>query len=270
MKNIADENLKKAQLQQKHWYDQNARVREFKPDDMVLLLLPTSTSKLLAQWQGPFRVIKKIGRVNYQIEMPHHRKKKQIYHTNLLKKWESQSAECFAAGEAEDDEEEDFPDWRADKKALPTVGSQLSPQQKVNVHDIFKEFEDVLQSEPGMTTLTEHKISTNHMKPIRLPPYRIPYAHRDAVAKELEEMEERGIIEPSHSEWSSSIVVAVKKDGNIRLCVDYRRLNGATPMDAYPMPRIDELIDRLGKAEFITTLDLAKGYGKYLWQRVIG
>ena len=85
-KNIADENLKKAQLQQKHWYDQNARVREFKPDDMVLLLLPTSTSKLLAQWQGPFRVIKKIGRVNNQIEMPHYRKKKQIYHTNLLKK----------------------------------------------------------------------------------------------------------------------------------------------------------------------------------------
>ena len=122
MKNIADENLKKAQLQQNHWYDQNARVREFKPDDLVLLLLPTSTSKLLAQWQGPFRVIKKIGRVNYQIEMPHYRKKKQIYHTNLLKKWESPSAECFAVGEAEDDEEEDFPDWRADKKALPTVG----------------------------------------------------------------------------------------------------------------------------------------------------
>ena len=79
--------------------------------------------------------------MNYQIEMPHYRKKKQIYHTNLLKKWESPSAECFAAREAEDDEEEDLPDWRADKKALPTVGSQLSPQQKVNVHDIFKEFE---------------------------------------------------------------------------------------------------------------------------------
>ena len=133
---------------------------------------------------------------------------------------------------------------------------------KVNVHDIFKEFEDVLQSEPGRTTLTEHKINTNHMRPIRLNPYRIPYAYRDAVAKELEEMEERGIIEPSHSEWSSPIVVAVKKDGNIRLCVDYQRLNGAIPMDAYSMPRIDELIDRLGKAEFITTLDLAKGY----WQ----
>ena len=50
------------------------------------------------------------------------------------------------------------------------------------------------------------------MRPIRLPPYHIPYAHHDAVAKEMEEMEERGIIEPSHSEWSSPIVVAVKKD----------------------------------------------------------
>ena len=71
-----------------------------------------------------------------------------------------------------------------------------------------------------------------------------------------------GVIEPSQSEWSSPIVVVKKKDGNIRLCIDYRRLNSTTPFDAYPMPRTDELIDRLGGAKYITTLDLAKGY----WQ----
>ena len=82
------------------------------------------------------------------------------------------------------------------------------------------------------------------------------------MAKELDEMKQNGIIEPSSSEWSAPIVVVPKKDGNIRLCVDFRKLNAVTPMDAYPMPRIDELIDRLGKAKFITTLDLARGY----WQ----
>ena len=75
-------------------------------------------------------------------------------------------------------------------------------------------------------------------------------------------MEESGIIEPSCSEWASPIVVAKKKDNSIRLCVDYRKLNAATPMDAYTMPRVDELLDKVGKATFVSTLDLARGY----WQ----
>lgn len=80
--------------------------------------------------------------------------------------------------------------------------------------------------------------------------------------KELKEMEESGVIEPSHSKWASPIVVAKKKDGSLRLCVDFRKLNAETPLDAYPMPRTDELLDKLGGAEYITTLDLARGY----WQ----
>ena len=75
-------------------------------------------------------------------------------------------------------------------------------------------------------------------------------------------MEESGIIEPSASEWSSPIVMVKKKDGSLRMCIDYRRLNAMTEVEAYPMPRVDELIDLLGKARFISTLDLMKGY----WQ----
>ena len=76
---------------------------------------------------------------------------------------------------------------------------------------------------------------------------------------ELEEMERDGIIVKSSSEW---VVIVTKKDGEIRLCMDYRQFNQITKFDAYPMPRIEEQLDRVGDAEFITTLDLAKGY----WQ----
>ena len=85
---------------------------------------------------------------------------------------------------------------------------------------------------------------------------------RHAVLRELQETEQYGIIEPSTSEWSSPIVLVKKKDGTMRMCIDYRRLNAVTQVEAYPMPRIDDIIDRLGKARYITTLDLTKGY----WQ----
>ena len=255
MKKIADINLREAQQQQKQWYDKNA---SFQPNDMVLLLLPTSTSKLLAQWQGPYRVLKKKGRTNYLTEMPHRRRKKWVFHINLLKKWEVPSSGSYSVEEVE----EEFPDWKPTKSVEPTKGSQLTTQEKEDLGKMFMEFEDVLQSKPGQTDVTEHNIHTTSDRPIKVLPYRIPHAYREEVAKESEEMERRGIIEPSHSEWSAPIVVVRKKDNKIRLCVDYRRLNATTPMDAYPMPRMDELIDKLGKAKYITTLDLASGY----WQ----
>ena len=75
-------------------------------------------------------------------------------------------------------------------------------------------------------------------------------------------MLEMGIIQPSTSPWASPIVLVEKKDGDIRFCVDYRKLNEVSKFDAYPMPRVEEVLENVGAAKFISTLDLAKGY----WQ----
>ena len=95
-------------------------------------------------------------------------------------------------------------------------------------------------------------------------PYCIPHAYHESVQKEIEELNEQGIIVPSESEWAAPIVLVGKKDGSLRLCVDYRRLNSLSKADAYPMPRIEELIDVLGKAKYLSTLELAKGYWEVL------
>ena len=73
-----------AKLKQKTWYDKGARERSLEPGDKVLVLLPTSSSKLEAQWQGPYTVEERVGKVNYRISTPGHRNKTEVYHINIL------------------------------------------------------------------------------------------------------------------------------------------------------------------------------------------
>ena len=76
------------------------------------------------------------------------------------------------------------------------------------------------------------------------------------------DMKEQGVIRPSQSPWVCPVVLVPKKDGQLCFCVDYRRLNSITKKDVYPLPRIDEILDALGKTSYFSSLDLASGY----WQ----
>ena len=87
--------------------------------------------------------------------------------------------------------------------------------------------------------------------------------YKEAVEKEIGMMLKEGIIEASNSEWvSPPIMIIKKKDGTICLSLDYHKLSAMTQVDAYLMPRIDDILDQVGQARYITTVDLAKGY----WQ----
>ena len=267
LREIVRENLQSAQSNQKTWYDRHARHREFKPGEEVLVLLPTSTQKLLAEWQGPFSVTRRVGEACYEIKMTGRRKPERIFHVNMLRKWHSPTAVSFFAEEINDDISDDTDDvvtWSRNDtdESAPLLGEHLNSTQIEDIQNIWQEFSNVLRSDPGRTTVTEHRIDTGEASPVRLPPYRIPHAYREIVREELAQMEKDGIIERSASEWAAPIVLVKKKDGTIRMCVDYRRLNSLSHVDAYPMPRVDDLIDRLGDAKYISTFDLSRGY----WQ----
>ena len=123
----------------------------------------------------------------------------------------------------EDDEDKEIPAWNDQPEGVSTIGDQLSDSQREELAQLIVSYGDVFSNKPGRTDLVEHRIETNNTSPIRLPPYRLPHAYRDAVQKELKEMSENGIIEPSTSGWAAPIVLIPKKDGSLRLCVDYRR-----------------------------------------------
>jgi hypothetical protein len=82
----------------------------------------------------------------------------------------------------------------------------------------------------------------------------------DELKKQLEELLEQGFIRPSVSPYGAPILFVRKKDGSLRMCVDYRALNKITIKNKYPLPRIDELLDRLHGAKFFSKLDLMSGY----------
>ncbi|CAF1570065.1 unnamed protein product [Adineta ricciae] len=102
----------------------------------------------------------------------------------------------------------------------------------------------------------------SHHQPIQCYPYRKSLKETQIINDQIKEMLDNRIIRPSSSPWSSPVVIIPKKDGSPRFCVDYRRLNLITERDVYPLPRIDDIIDRLAGSQYFSTLDLKAGY----WQ----
>ena len=131
---------------------------------------------------------------------------------------------------------------------------------------LLESYSDIFVNGPsdplGLTTRAEHVIDTGDSRPVKQRPYRIPVHLNKVVNNQVNDMLDRGLIQPSNSPWSSPIVLAPKKDGDYRFCVDFRRVNSVTKKDAQPMPRIDDILDQLGGARYFSTLDLASGY----WQ----
>ena len=247
-KELVEQNLKLAQKKQKKWYDKRARDLVLQEGEKVLLLLPNRSEKLLAKWRGPYKVLRKIGRVNYEVEIPKGRKKSKTFHINMLKPWKESAEECYLNVVSDEDEELLCVSREKQDVDDATYGIQLSPKQMSEMKELIQKYHDIVGNELKKTRVAEHKIPTSS-RPIRWRPYRLPPAIKDDII-ELNELKDSGIIEESNSDWASPIVVVQKKDG---ICMEYQKLN-STKFDAYP--RIDEMLDAVGKSKYLTTLDL--------------
>ena len=266
---LAGEELKKAQIKQKKYFDRKTTPRILKARDEVLILLPTDSNKLLMKWKGPFEVKEKVGVNNYAIQLPD---KVKIYHINMLKKYFRQAAEpteqvSVAAITFDDDEEHPDILGVSTTKTKETykdvnINPDLSQQQKKDITSLVKEFSEIFSSKPGVTNLMEHKITLTDQEPVRSRPYPVPYALYPDMEKEIKAMLEMGIIEPSDSPYCSPIVIVKKSDGTARYCQDMRQINKITRFDCESIPDIEAIYAKCAKDKYFSKLDFCKGY----WQ----
>ena len=122
--------------------------------------------------------------------------------------------------------------------------------------DVFSTGEEDI----GHAAVSSHKIELYDYTPIRQRPRSFPEPVTTEIEKQCEELVALDVIEPSKSPWSSPVVPVRKKDGTLRLCIDYRQLNKVTKPDRYPMPNLRDSVFGLHKKRYFTSLDLVKGY----------
>ena len=142
------------------------------------------------------------------------------------------------------------------------LGLGLTKSQEENVWQVLGAYDSVFTLMPGKSNVIQHQITLTDSTPIRSKPYPFPYAIRENLKTEIQEMLDLGIIRTSASPYASPTVIAKTKDGSNRICVDYRKLNKVTVADPELMKTPEDLFQRLGKSNYFSKIDLSKGY----WQ----
>ncbi|XP_076451106.1 uncharacterized protein LOC143286993 [Babylonia areolata] len=269
---LARENLQQAATKYKRQYDKKARERWFEVGDEVLLLLPEKKNKLQIAWQGPYRVIERVGDWDYRIAV---KGTPRLYHANLLKRY-TRREECSAAvapvviEETEDDHTGSFSSQGIPLLPLQaeetwkdvSVHTNLTSSQKQEIMGICQSASGVLTDLPLRCTVGECELVLEDITPVRVRQYPLPHSQYDVIREEVQSMLKMGVIEPATSPYSAPIVLVKKKDGKVRFCVDFRRLNRVLRFDAEPLPDVNQIFAKLSHAKYFSKLDLAKGY----WQ----
>ena len=285
---LAKENLGNAQKKMKTTFDRRAELRQFSTGDQVLALLPVVGSPFQARFSGPFTVVRQVTERDYLISMP--KRKTRLCHVNLLKPYfgreplpletvrpESGVNPVLCVGMVSGEVPSD----------VGRAGGELSPDDCVlqgrlknsvalrSLTSLFKHLDECKQGElsalinnypelfsdtPSCTDLIEHDIDVGTAEPIKQRFYRPD--KREHLDREVQYMLENNIAEPSNSSWASPCLLVTKPDSTFRPCTDFRKVNNVTKPDVFPLPRMEDCVDQVGAAKYVSTFDLLKGY----WQ----
>lgn len=137
---------------------------------------------------------------------------------------------------------------------------ELSKDQADRLAEFLSKELPEAPTKPGMTNLVEHKIDVGNHSPIKQRYYMVSPKVLEAIISEIEQMLKDDVIEKSKSGWSNPIVMIKKADMTYRFCLDFRKLNAVTKKDAYPLPLMDSILNKLRNGRYISKIDLHKGF----------
>lgn len=149
------------------------------------------------------------------------------------------------------------------KSEINMPENELSSNDLDKVHNVLDEFDDIFskgEKDIGHNDRVQHRIELSDEKPFKQRYRRVPPAMIDQVRDHLQQLLEAGIIRKSHSPFSSNVVLAKKKNGQLRLCIDFRQLNARTIKDNYSLPRIEDILESLAGNKYFSVLDMKSGY----------
>lgn len=279
---LAKQNLGEAQAKMKGWYDKKAKDRVFSPGDKVLLFLPVPGSALQAKYSGPYTVERQVSEVDYLVKTPDRKRKTRLCHVNLLKPYCERDqvtpsdakpvavlGHVTSVGEKEADVSAITPEKSQARLPnstiltnLDTHLSYLNLSERSDIIELIEKHSLLFSDVPSCTNVLSHDIDVGDAAPVKQHPYRVNPEKREILKREVDYMLQHGIAEPSASSWSSPCLLVDKSDKTPRFCTDFRKVNSVTKPDCFPLPRLEDCIDRVGSASFVTKLDLLKGY----WQ----
>ncbi len=234
-----------------------------------------------AKYSVPYTVTDKVSDLNYLIATPGRKKSKQLCHVNLLKPYYNRVADLGQSGVrpalvvsslSVTHEGDGVPE--PDDSLL--CGRLKNSESLCNLEKLLRylpeskrgELSELLQNPclfgdvPSRTDWVEHDTNVGYTQPIKQRFYRTSPGKLKYLDSEITYMLDNNIAVPSSSSWASPCILVPNPDRTLRFCTDMRKVNSVTKSDSFPLPRMDDCIDRVGSAKFVSKFDLLKGY----WQ----
>lgn len=171
------------------------------------------------------------------------------------------STELVVERDVEQRSQQEVPEW-VKKVDIP---DNLDQECRSRLIQMLRKYPQVFSQHDGdlgHTTTITHRINTTTDTPVKLPYRPIPPAQIEEVKNHLKQLLDTGVIRESNSSYASPIVLVRKKTGDLRMCCDHRLLNNRTVKDSYPLPRIEDSLDKLHGARYFSSLDLKSAYNQ--------